>query len=108
MRGGGILSRVLVKIPFFIAIIGHWLYMLEDHWKTVQTNINHHSCPKTVFLIQAGGRDVLGVAYFGPEVPPEAGKVQNPAVSGAMDGEANETKRICRLPANGISHNNLK
>ena len=25
-----------------------------------------------------------------------------------MDGEANETKRICRLPAHGISHGNLK
>ena len=29
--------------------------------------IKGHSCPKTVFLTQAGGRDVLGVAYFGPE-----------------------------------------
>jgi len=37
------------------------------------------SCPKTIFFAKAGGRDVLGVAYFGPEVPPEAGKGQNPA-----------------------------
>jgi hypothetical protein len=29
-------------------------------------------------------------------------------VSGAMDGEANETKRICRHPAIRISHYNLK
>ncbi|MBW1707534.1 MAG: hypothetical protein JRJ86_20620 [Deltaproteobacteria bacterium] len=63
--------------------------------------MNDNSFPKTVFLTRAGGRDVLGVAYFGPEVPLEAGKGQNPAVSGAMDGEANETKRICRFPANG-------
>ncbi len=33
---------------------------------------------------------------------------QNPAVSGAMDGEANETKRMCRFPANTISSDNLK
>jgi len=65
-----------------------------------------HSCPKTVFLTQAGGRDVLGVAYFGPEAGQLKG--QNPAVSGAMDGEANKTKRRCRLSANGNSHYNLK
>jgi len=34
---------------------------------------------KNDFFTKAGGRDVLGVAYLGPEVPPEAGKGQNPA-----------------------------
>ncbi len=33
-------------------------------------------------------------------------KGQNLAVSGAMDGEANVTKRICRLPADWILHYN--
>jgi hypothetical protein len=34
-------------------------------------------------------------------------KGQNPAVSGAMDGEANEAKRICRPPACGHGNDNL-
>ena len=34
-------------------------------------------------------------AYFGPEAGQPEGR--NPAVSGAMDGEANEAERIPRL-----------
>ncbi len=35
-------------------------------------------------------------------------KGQNPAVSGAIDGEANVTKRICRLPTHWVSYDILK
>jgi hypothetical protein len=45
-------------------------------WLTID-----HSCPKSDFLIKAVGRDVLEVpmklGYFGPEVPPSAGKGKN-------------------------------
>jgi hypothetical protein len=58
-----------------------------------------------VLVKQAGGRDVLVVAYFGPEEGQLKG--QNPAVSGAKDGEANEAKRIFRLPADRPSSHNL-
>jgi len=64
-----------------------------------------HSCPKSDFLLKAGGRHVLVAAYYGPEAGQPKG--QNVAVSEAMDGEANEAMRICRLPAEGHDKDNL-
>jgi len=67
---------------------------------------NPHSCPKSDFLVKAGGRHVLVAAYYGPEAGQPKG--QNVAVSEARDGEANEAERTCRLPADGHEKGNLK
>ena len=57
-------------------------------------------------FFKAWWRDVLVEAYYGPEAGQPKG--QNVAVSEARDGEANETERICRLPADGHENGNLK
>ena len=64
---------------------------------SIYFNIQYHSCPKSIFFLKAGGRDVLATAYFGPEAGQPKG--QTIAVSGAMDGVANEVERISRLAA---------
>jgi hypothetical protein len=55
---------------------------------------------KTIFRSEARGRDVVGVAYFGPGAGWRKG--QNLAVNEAMDGVVNETKHTCRLLAGNL------
>jgi len=47
--------------------------------------MKNHSCPKSDFLLKAGGRDVLVAAYYGPEAGQPKG--QNVAVSEARDSD---------------------
>jgi len=66
--------------------------------------MSDHSCPKSDFLLKAGGRHVLAAAYYGPEAGQPKG--QNVAVSEAREGGANEAERICRFPADGRENDN--
>ena len=71
-------------------------FMLTNHSPTTSYTVGH-PCPKSIFLLKARGRDVLGAAHFGPEAGQPKG--QTTAVSEARDGAANVVERISRLLA---------